>query len=66
MIECKPTTAALLQRSPATKCRIEWAITGYGTGNGDWHPIEQRPYLQGIADSNCREYGAGTHWIMDN
>lgn len=64
MIQSKPETAALLERSPAKFCRIEWAITGLGTGNGGWFTIDQRSRLQAVADAKNREWGAGSHWVI--
>ena len=63
MLTCSPETAALLAQSESTECRIEWSI-GYGTGNGEWHPISERTALRTWIDDGNRRHGPGTHWIM--
>ena len=64
-LKLSPEIYDKFRSSAPTRCRIEWAIHGFGTGNGEWYPMAMLETLDCAVIDQNEKYGAGTHWIIE-
>ena len=47
-----------------TEIRIAWKI-GQASGHGEWFHTDNRESYLRVIENDCKEYGAGTHWLEE-